>query len=74
MAQQAKVPAYVVFTDATLTAIAETEPSSTSQLVQIRGLGARKVALYGEAVLALLGGATVDEATEIASAAKESGS
>ena len=32
VAQQSKVPAYVVFTDATLTAIAETEPSSTAQL------------------------------------------
>ena len=73
VAQQSKVPAYVVFTDATLTAIAETEPSSTAQLGQIRGLGARKVALYGDAVLALLGGADVDEATQIASAAKESG-
>ncbi len=73
VAQAGKVPAYVVFTDATLTAIAETEPSSSGQLAQIRGLGARKVALYGDAVLALLGGTGVDEAAQIASAAKESG-
>jgi DNA helicase-2/ATP-dependent DNA helicase PcrA len=73
VAQEARVPAYVVFTDATLTAIAETEPSSAGQLAQIRGLGAVKVARYGDAVLALLGGADVQEATQIASATKESG-
>lgn len=74
VAQEARVPAYVVFTDATMTAIAETEPSSTGQLAQIRGLGAVKIARYGTAVLALIGGADVEEAAQIASAAKESGS
>ena len=51
------VPAYVVFTDATLTALAERRPTSLDQLVDIAGIGPRKLSLYGEAVLALVGGA-----------------
>jgi DNA helicase-2/ATP-dependent DNA helicase PcrA len=51
------VPAYVVFTDATVTALAERRPSAIEQLVDIAGIGPRKVGLYGEAVLALVGGA-----------------
>ncbi|MEH0827222.1 MULTISPECIES: ATP-dependent DNA helicase UvrD2 [Micromonospora] len=56
-----KVPAYVVFTDATLTALAERKPGRTEELVAIAGIGPRKVGLYGDTVLALVSGATVDE-------------
>ncbi|MFI7548239.1 ATP-dependent DNA helicase UvrD2 [Micromonospora sediminimaris] len=56
-----KVPAYVVFTDATLVALAERRPGRAEELVAIAGIGPRKLGLYGEAVLALVGGATVDE-------------
>ncbi len=56
-----KVPAYVVFTDATLTALAERRPGRTEELGQIAGIGPRKLALYGDAVLALVGGAAVDD-------------
>ena len=55
-AREASVPAYVVFTDATLTAIAEREPDSLAALAQISGVGARKLGLYGAAVLAILAG------------------
>jgi DNA helicase-2/ATP-dependent DNA helicase PcrA len=55
-----KVPAYVVFTDATLTALAERRPERTEQLIEIAGIGPRKLGLYGDAVLALIGGASVD--------------
>lgn len=48
------VPAFVVFTDATLTAIAETLPSDRSELRRISGVGERKLDLYGEAVLEVL--------------------
>src|SRR5690606_15568861 len=51
-----KVPAYVVFTDATLQAVAEHVPSSTAQLSRISGVGAVKLERYGEAVLALCAG------------------
>jgi DNA helicase II / ATP-dependent DNA helicase PcrA len=56
-----KVPAYVVFTDATLTALAERKPSRTDQLIEIAGIGPRKLGLYGEAVLALVKGVAVDD-------------
>ncbi len=56
-----KVPAYVVFTDATLVALAERRPGRAEELVAIAGIGPRKLGLYGEALLALVGGATVDE-------------
>ena len=54
----ASVPAYVVFTDATLTAIAEQTPTDLSGLSSISGVGQRKLDLYAEQVLAVLGGGT----------------
>ena len=71
-ARAASVPAYVVFTDATLTAIAEAEPSHESELSQIAGVGARKLGLYGAQVLGILQGADVAEVLENASAATKS--
>jgi DNA helicase-2/ATP-dependent DNA helicase PcrA len=56
-----KVPAYVVFTDATLVALAERQPSKSADLFAIAGIGARKVGLYGDAVLALVAGASLDD-------------
>jgi DNA helicase II / ATP-dependent DNA helicase PcrA len=61
VAQTAHVPPYVVFTDATLTAIAERAPSSEAQLIEIAGIGPRKLGLYGAAVLALVGGARPED-------------
>lgn len=58
-----KVPAYVVFTDATLTALAERKPERPEDLLAIAGIGPRKLRLYGEAVIALVGGASVDDVT-----------
>jgi ATP-dependent DNA helicase UvrD/PcrA len=51
-AQAASVPAYVVFTDATLQAIAEARPTSVRELSALPGVGARKLELYGAEVLA----------------------
>ena len=53
-AKAESVPAYVVFTDLTLQAIAEVRPSSTQQLLSITGIGKAKQEKYGEAVLGLL--------------------
>jgi len=50
-AQREQVPAYCVFTDATLTAIAETRPDDTDALVKIPGIGRVKLDKYAEAVL-----------------------
>jgi len=49
----------VVFTDATLTAIAENTPADTAALAQIVGVGPRKLDLYGADVLAILAGQKV---------------
>ncbi|WP_314191352.1 ATP-dependent DNA helicase UvrD2 [uncultured Arthrobacter sp.] len=54
VAQSADVPAFVVFTDATLTAIAEARPSSLEELARLAGVGPSKLERYGEAVLAVL--------------------
>jgi len=50
------VPAYVVFTDATLLAVAEQAPTSADQLATISGLGPAKLEWYAEALLALVRG------------------
>jgi DNA helicase-2/ATP-dependent DNA helicase PcrA len=57
VAGAAKVPTYVVFTDATLTAIAERTPATAGELATISGVGARKIERYGDDVLAILSGA-----------------
>jgi DNA helicase-2/ATP-dependent DNA helicase PcrA len=56
-----QVPAYVVFTDATLGALAERQPSSAGELLAIAGIGPRKLDQYGDAVIALVKGAAVDD-------------
>lgn len=64
-ASAAKVPAYVVFTDATLTAIAEREPADRAELSAISGVGARKLTLYADAVLAVLRGTDPADLTDL---------
>lgn len=53
-AAEAKVPPYVVFTDATLVAMAELLPRDQATLARIPGVGASKLGRYGDDVLALL--------------------
>jgi DNA helicase-2/ATP-dependent DNA helicase PcrA len=48
-------PAYCVFTDATLAAIAEQKPGSVAALVKIPGIGQVKLDKFGADVLALVG-------------------
>lgn len=59
VALEADVPAFVVFTDATLTAIAEARPESLEQLAKLAGVGPSKLENYGEAVLTVLAESTV---------------
>ena len=66
------VPAFVVFTDATLTAIAERMPVDRSALAAISGVGARKIDQYARTSLAVLSGADPQELLEKHSAATES--
>ncbi|WP_240538562.1 DNA helicase RecQ [Rhodoferax sp. PAMC 29310] len=51
VAKEHNLPAYVIFHDATLAAIAERAPQSLDDLQGITGLGAKKLEAYGEEVL-----------------------
>ena len=53
-ALEASVPAFVVFTDATLVAIAEARPQSMQELSRLAGVGPAKLERYGEDVLRIL--------------------
>jgi ATP-dependent DNA helicase RecQ len=54
-AKEQGVPAYVVFHDATLRAIAAAAPSSLGELAGISGVGESKLAKYGDGILEVLG-------------------
>ena len=54
LAEEAQVPPYVVFHDATLREMAQAKPDSLSKLSQITGVGSRKLEAYGDAFLAVL--------------------
>jgi DNA helicase-2/ATP-dependent DNA helicase PcrA len=58
VSQALKVPPYVVFTDATLQAIAERGPEVSADLAAISGVGAVKLQRHGAAILALCRGET----------------
>jgi ATP-dependent DNA helicase RecQ len=53
-AKEQGVPAYVVFHDATLRAIAITAPATLGELAAINGVGESKLAKYGEGILGVL--------------------
>ncbi|MQA63338.1 MAG: AAA family ATPase [Actinophytocola sp.] len=52
--RELNVPAFVIFTDATLIAIAEQRPADDRALVSISGIGATKLERFGSDVLALV--------------------
>jgi ATP-dependent DNA helicase RecQ len=52
LADERGVPAYVVFTDATLQAMARFRPQTPEHLLALSGVGNRKLEQYGEAFLA----------------------
>ena len=57
VAKQHNLPAYVIFHDATLVAIAERAPQSLDDLQGISGIGAKKLEAYGDEVLRVMTGA-----------------
>ncbi|HEX4703756.1 MAG TPA: 3'-5' exonuclease, partial [Pseudonocardiaceae bacterium] len=61
-ARTLRVPPFVVFTDATLVAIAEQRPADPAGLVAISGIGAAKLDRYGSDVLALVQGESTESA------------
>jgi len=56
LAETAKVPAYIIFTDRTLIEMAETRPSNLDQMAGISGIGAKKLESYGSAFLEVING------------------
>ncbi|MEY4237872.1 MAG: helicase RecQ [Pseudomonadota bacterium] len=54
LAAEAGVPPYVIFHDATLREMALARPANLAALGEVGGVGARKLAAYGEAFLAVI--------------------
>jgi ATP-dependent DNA helicase RecQ len=54
IAGERSVPAYIVFSDATLLHMAQRRPTTASALLEVPGVGPRKLELYGERFLAAL--------------------
>ncbi|MEU5111378.1 ATP-dependent DNA helicase UvrD2 [Streptomyces longwoodensis] len=63
-ARRSGQPAFCVFTDKTLMAIAETVPEEPGELARIPGVGVRKLNRYGTDVLALCAGQDLGEEDE----------
>ncbi|WP_437193814.1 DNA helicase RecQ [Planctomicrobium sp. SH527] len=51
MAQEREVPAYVIFTDATLRGLAAQRPTSLERLLHVPGIGQKKADVFGELIL-----------------------
>ena len=63
LAQEAAVPPYVIFHDATLAAMDTARPATEEELLALPGVGEKKLATYGKAFLEEI--ASVPEATEV---------
>lgn len=48
ISQEENIPAYLVFSDATLREIAYEQPRNAAEFIHINGVGQRKLAVYGE--------------------------
>ena len=57
LAEAARVPAYVIFTDRTLIEMAEKRPATLADMARISGGGAKKLESYGAAFLEVVAGA-----------------
>ena len=55
VAREHGLPAYVIFHDATLAAIAQRQPATLDDLQGISGMGAKKLQAYGAEVLRVCG-------------------
>ncbi len=56
LAEEAGVPAYVIFTDKTLIEMAETRPATLDQMARVSGVGATKLERYGATFLQVITG------------------
>ncbi len=55
LADEKSVPAYVIFSDATLQQMARFQPATEAEFLALSGVGPKKLQQYGEAFLHLLG-------------------
>jgi ATP-dependent DNA helicase RecQ len=60
IAEESKVPAYVVLHDSSLRALATDRPTDRMGLMRVPGIGAAKAEKYGERLLAVIGAAARD--------------
>ena len=56
LAEQANVPAYIIFNDRTLIEMAETRPMTLDDMARVGGVGAKKLESYGNAFLEVIAG------------------
>lgn len=54
LAEQAAVPAYIIFPDRTLIEMAESRPMTLDDMARINGIGAKKLERYGDAFLSVI--------------------
>lgn len=54
ISREMTVPAFVIFSDATLTAIAEQQPTTSAELLQIPGIGEAKLNHFGRDILSIV--------------------
>jgi ATP-dependent DNA helicase RecQ len=54
LADERKVPAYLVFSDATLLELARVKPTTDAAFLAVNGVGPKKLTLYGDAFLTFL--------------------
>ena len=54
IAKKERVPAYVIFTDATLNEMAARKPRTLQEMSRVKGVGSRKLSAYGEKFLRLI--------------------
>ncbi len=52
LADEADIPPYVVFSNATLRDMCEKMPSTPEELLEVKGVGEKKLEQFGEAFLA----------------------
>ncbi|MCD1626757.1 DNA helicase RecQ [Seohaeicola saemankumensis] len=57
LAEAARVPAYVIFTDKTLIEMAETRPATLDAMARVGGVGAKKLESYSRTFLEVITGA-----------------
>jgi ATP-dependent DNA helicase RecQ len=56
IAEQEKVPPYIIFNDATLREMARKKPTTKEELLTVKGVGGKKLEKYGAVFLAVIRG------------------